>query len=157
MPDTQDLADGGARETQIDDVYHVFRGPPDYIFASLPYQRSDVFYGKTYGVRVNSFRMTSVYDPMIPTNNVGNIGVGVRQGAYPDGTAYGLTTAETGGINVQYFKYYAAQYRYYSVLSCRWTCEIENIGTNEFYCGYLYHNATLPNYVNAALDDMMLS
>ena len=53
---------GGLKETPVDDVWNVTRGPPTYTFASLPFE----YEGTVNTSRFLSdwvFRMTSAYDP----------------------------------------------------------------------------------------------
>ena len=134
-----ELASGQSRETEIDKIHHVFRGPPDYTFASLPYRRSDVYYAQNTGTRVQTYRMTSPYDPAVKSGVNEDLNTSTGQRMYTSiytgasATATSITgSTESGGENTQWFKFYAQQYKYYSVLSCRWSLEVENLGVTIF-------------------------
>ena len=56
--------EAGLKETPIDDVFNVSRGPPDFTFATLPFVEEYGFNGNTtdYYAVDNYYRLTSPYD-----------------------------------------------------------------------------------------------
>lgn len=141
--------DAGLKETPIDNVHDVHRGPPDYSFASLPYvQLSKVQETQRYSIDF-AWRMTSPYDPF--TNFFTSTVAGTATGTFipqndPDGTQ---------DRAARWFRYYAGVYKYYHVVSCRYNIYIENLSGEPLYCHLMFYNEQLPP-TGATNEDMML-
>lgn len=138
---------GGNKETPIDNPYVVYRGPPDYTFASLPWiyeysaQETDRF-ATDY-----IFRMTSPYDCRLETTTT-DINVGV-------GTANVRTESESLQRPARWFNYYAGIYSYYHVVSCQYHVTIENMKTEHLHAYCMFYNETQPP-TGATNHDMQL-
>ena len=139
----------GLKETPVDDVYQVHRGPPNYTFASLPYVFQNEFTGN-----INTadyvFRMTSPYDTGVLSSTVdANIGTGTQ-------SLFGKTNATDGDPQqARWFNFYASMYRYYHVISARWTFTVENMSLDDMYIHQMYCNDEIPSN-RATNDDIML-
>ena len=142
--------EGTTQETPIDNVHDVHRGPPDYTFASLPWVSMRKFYTERQFAADMSWRMTSVYDPEITTST------GTISGATPSTTVYPSGGDPDSTLrNTRWFQLYAGMYKYYHVVSCRYTIMIENVGGGPLYCHLMFYNDELPP-VSATNEDMML-
>lgn len=147
-------------ETQLDPIkqdWHIFRGPPDYTHASLPFvyetRRYAVGAGNTINTADSTFRLTSPYDPVISSFNADiNPGAGITRVGAP--ASYTGDTKDKYG-QTQYYEFYRAMYQYYSVLGCRYKVTIENLSSERIYAHFMYFNQELPP-VNASNQDMML-
>lgn len=139
----------GTKETPIDNPYVVFRGPPDYTFASLPFTqtRFDTGLDNVYA-RDHVFRLTSPYDCYQTTTATdSNVGAGTMY-EYPEGADASLQKA-------RWFDYYAGLYNYYHVISCQWNVFVENLGTEPIYVYQMFYNDDQPNGL-ATNEDMQL-
>ena len=113
----------GLKETQIDDPYIVYQGPPDFTFCSLPYMHDVVLNYTDNWMTDLIFRMTSPYDPLHDTALTD-----INTGA---GTANVYTeTSDSTSTPARWFNYYAGLYKYYHVVGCRYDIMVEN-STNE--------------------------
>lgn len=141
---------GTTKETPVDDVHQVHRGPPDYTFASLPWMSARKFYTERQFAADLAFRMTSVYDPEISTQIQNMAGGGGTQSIAP------LNPEPDGTLrNTRWFQLYAGMYKYYHVVSCRYSIMIENVGGGPLYCHLMFYNDELPP-VGATNEDIML-
>lgn len=143
-----------AKETPVDDVWDVERGPSDYQYATLPFLQD--FYtqdANTYA-RDFTYRMTSVYDCRV---------LGASVDLNPDAT--GTATVNTGVTDAtevyptdqqqaRWFNYYASMYNYYHVVSCRYHIFVENYG-EPIWVYVMHHNDTTPP-TGATNQDMQL-
>lgn len=116
----------GLTETKIDkvDPYKVFRGPPDYTFASLPFQYDALVYDDNSYARDHAFRMTSPYDPLNTSASSDlNAGTGVQvyRGPVPD-------TGDSTIRSANWYSMYSGLYKYYHTISCQYSVFIENFG-----------------------------
>lgn len=128
---------GGLKETPIDDVWNVTRGPPNYTFASLPwesYRISEVSRNTNDWV----YRMTSPYDPehAIQVSDI-NTGTGANTHTIANDT-------DTSQFPARWYNYYASQYRYYHVVSARWRLTFENLSTEPMWVHIMYRNDEAP-------------
>lgn len=116
----------GTTETKIDKVnpYKVFRGPPNYTFASLPFQYDAFVNDENSYARDHTFRLTSPYDPL-NTIAVTDSNIGTGQQRY-----YGPLSDvnDTTIRQANWFSYYSGLYKYYHTISCEYTVFIENFG-----------------------------
>lgn len=129
--------DAGLKETPIDDPYMVYRGPPDYTFASLPYSETRMNFLSTTSSVDHVFRMTSVYDCRVETAAADyNVGVGT-QNIYAE--------AETTQLKARWFDYYAGMYNYYHVIGCQYNVFIENLSGEPIWVYKMFYNDDLPN------------
>lgn len=116
----------GLTETKVDKVnpYKVFRGPPNYTFASLPFQYDAQINDLNTYARDHTFRMTSPYDPLntVASSNI-NVGAGsmLYRGPLPD-------ASDSVQRKANWFDYYSGLYKYYHTISCEYTVFIENYG-----------------------------
>lgn len=141
----------GLKETPVDPIGKrvVERGPPEWVFASLPYVR-DTTQSVTLWARDISFRMTSPYDPQISDAAALDLNAGtgtalvVSQNIDPDGA---ITSA-------RWFEYYQSIYNYYHTKSARWHMTIENMKTEPLWCHQLYYADEVPP-IAATNEDMM--
>ncbi|AJK30622.1 putative capsid protein [Phytophthora parasitica virus] len=138
----------GLRETPIDNPYVVFRGPPDYTFASLPYVETRYAGIADYYSRDHIFRLTSPYDCSQANSVVGiNAGAGVTN----------ITPESADGTlqSARWFNYYSGLYNYYHVVSCQYNVFVENLSTEPLWVYRLFYNDDQPNTL-ASNDDMQL-
>lgn len=139
----------GLKETPVDDVYQVHRGPPNYTFASLPYVFQNEFTGN-----INTadyvFRMTSPYDTgVLSSTTDANIQAGVQ-------CLFGKSAAtDADPQQARWFNFYASMYRYYHVVSARWSFTVENMSMDDMYVHQFYCNDEIPS-IRATNDDIML-
>ena len=131
----------GLKETPIDDVGIVTRGPPEYTFASLPYIRDSKASGSYFANDIG-FRMTSPLDPSI----IGAASTDLNAGA---GTATfrgleALDSADTTQVSARWFDFYSTLYNYYHVISAKWHMTIENLNQEPIWCHYMYCNDEYP-------------
>lgn len=134
--------DNGTKETPIDNVYDVHRGPPDYTFASLPWKRDAMIQMSNMFSTDFGFRMTSPYDCYVDSAGI------VDQNVDATGTQrlYQLNPPTTPDITVQqagWFNYYAGMYNFYHVVSCQYHVFIENHG-EPLWAYLLWYNDDLP-------------
>jgi hypothetical protein len=138
----------GTVETEIDDVYAVHRGIPDYTFASLPFQSDYIVNDSSTLARDICYRLTSPYNPQqsFITNDQNSAG---------GKTQYrGPLDAETILRPCNWFSYYAGMYKYYHTVSCRYTVFIENYG-EPIWVYFMFANEEIPPG-NADNKDMQL-
>lgn len=133
--------ENGLSETKIDrvDPHKVFRGPPDYTFASLPWQYDAQVIDRETIARDHTFRMTSPYDPL---NTISyqdlNAGLGTMgyRGPVPD-----VSDATVRSAN--WWSYYSGLYKYYSTISCQYSVFIENYG-EPIWVYFMFINDEVP-------------
>jgi hypothetical protein len=141
----------GLRETPIDNVGHVERGPPEYTFASLPFTR-DFKVVRTAWSTDEGFRLTSPYDPQMTLaaaidNNVGIGSTTTQTVATPD-------TNDTSTTSARWFDYYASMYNYYHVVGSKWHLTFENLSSEPIWLHVLKCNDEIPP-VLATNEDIM--
>lgn len=147
---------GGHQETQLDPIQYrnlLQPGPPDYTHVYLPfmYERQYRFDQATnFSMMDFGIRMTSVYDPIRDDASPSDInpGSGVRT-IRPI-----LTESETltGTGYVDWYDWYASQYKYYSVLECEYKICIENLSNEKFFVHKMFTNNIAPNVKASNLD-----
>lgn len=139
----------GLKETPIDDVINVSRGPPDYTFASLPYMSTRKYFDSTIYTADLAFRMTSPYDCYVQATNaaIGGTASGstLPQPAEPDPTAN----------KARWFDYYSGIYKYYHVVACRYNIYVENLSAEPLWAHLMFYNNDLPPQ-GATNEDIML-
>lgn len=144
--------EGGLKETPIDRVnpYEIYRGPPDYTFASLPFHMDALMdVTNTYN-RDHAFRMTSPLDPGVTYGLTDmNAGTGESRQFMPLNDA-----ADSTIRSANWFNYYAGMYNFYHVVSCQYKVLIENYGA-PIWVYQMFYNQDLPNG-NASNLDMQL-
>jgi hypothetical protein len=134
---------GPLKETPVDEVVNVSRGPPEYTFASLPYMEDYVLQAANglYLGQMWAYRMTSPYDPTIEMNNVDqNAGAGtaiVSEVATTD-------AADNVVSKTRWWDMYVSMYDYYHVISCKWRITFENLSNNPLWLHHLYANDESP-------------
>lgn len=130
----------GTKETPIDEVINVSRGPPNYTFASLPYMWQQNVGTSTQVHSQKTFRMTSPYDCSVGTTSQDH-----NPGAGVDETMEPLNDASDGTAQkARWFDFYGSIYNYYHVVSCRWWVTIENLATEPIWVHQFYHGETNP-------------
>lgn len=152
MPDGggSGVREEGVKETPVDDPYNVFRGPPDYTFASLPYI-VEALVDVQSGCHDLQWRMTSPYDVVVNKSWADqNPGTGVN---YLN--TFVADTSDTTATKARYFDYYASTYKYYSTLGCRYNVSVENVGTTAFWVYWGFCNEDPPP-TRASNNDMQL-
>lgn len=138
-----DAGNGGHEETQLDPIrqgWHIYRGPPDYTHAVLPWIYEQKLTATEY-VRDYTIRMTSPYDPIqdgVSTDL--NLGAGSADAV----TANPADSKNNFGRNVAYWDYYASMYKYYSVLGCRYRVRVENLCNEKFFVHAMFVTSTNP-------------
>lgn len=141
--------DQGTKETPIDEVVNVSRGPPDYTFASLPFMSQRKVSLNTFAADL-SWRMTSPYDPEVsilnPSSIPGNTGTQVHPATTSD--------PDASISKARWFDFYAGLYKYYHVVSCRYSVIIENLSGEPLYVHKLFYNTDLPP-IGATNEDIM--
>lgn len=150
------IGNGGHGETGLDPIaqgWKINRGPTDYMHAVLPYIFEQETTNETVGRIRNAdfaWRMTSPYEPFTGSGYTDvNAGAKVDWEITPGGT-------NTPDINtVAYWGLHSALYNYYSVISCRWRCRIENLGHEKFFVHQMHTNNVIPP-TNASNWDMKL-
>lgn len=142
----------GLRETPIDQVHNVERGPPEYTFASLPYSR-DFKVVRTGWAHDEGFRLTSPYDPSM------SLAAQVDQNTDAVGTLFTRTVvasdaSDTAITSARWYDYYASMYNYYHVVGARWHFLLENLSGEPFWCHVLKCNDEIPPML-ATNEDIM--
>lgn len=142
----------GLSETPIDrprGSWDIYRGPPTYTFASLPFLETRNISANLYA-RDYVFRMTSPYDPSVSISTMDiNTGAGTATWQYGDTDASDASAAKT-----RWWDFYASMYKYYHTLSCRYHITIENLTNDRIWVHKLFCNDTTPP-VGATNDDML--
>lgn len=137
----------GLKETPVDNPYVVYRGPPDYTFASLPYVESRMQNLPNTLSADHIYRMTSVYDCRLETVSTDfNAGIG-QHIVFLEG--------EAAQRKARWFDYYAGMYNYYHVIGCQYNVFIENYQGEPLWVYQMFYNDTQPN-VAATNEDMQL-
>lgn len=142
--------ESGTKETPIDDVYDVHRGPPNYTFASLPFHLDGMVTDNNTWSRDIVFRMTSPYDPLVDSAT-GDLNVA-------GGTnSFYTAVADAGDVDIRqanYFQFYSGLYKYYHTISCRYTVFIENYG-EPLWVYTMFGNEQTPPVTASNLDIQM--
>lgn len=126
----------GLRETPVDNVYNVTRGPEPYTFVTLPViEQYDVTSSNDYS-RDHVYRMTSPYDYRTEMAQV-DLNVGA-------GTTFVSQLNESSIRSARWFDYYAGIYNYYHVVSCQYNVYIENMSGEPFWAYEMFSNDTHP-------------
>ncbi|QKK82939.1 hypothetical protein 2 [Nicoomyvirus llwydnae] len=143
----------GVQETQLDPIregWHIFRGPPDYTHAVIPWVYEQQLTTSTYA-RDYAFRMTSPYDPLQDSSlQDANPGTGVANVTVPQDS-----DARNFANTAAYWEFYASMYKYYHVLGCRYRIRIENRGNERFYVHHMFVTKSNPP-ATASNWDMMI-
>lgn len=144
--------DAGLKETPVDRIgdRQVERGPPEYVFASLPYVR-DTTQSQTLWAQDIAFRMTSPYDPQI--GNAGSTDLNAGAGSAIQITPV-LVDPDGTPVPARWFDYYASMYNYYHVVGARWHVTIENFKTEPIWVHQMYYADEVPP-LGATNEDMM--
>ena len=130
----------GLSETQVDKVVDVERGIPRYQFASLPW--TGIWYAEDSNIQNYDylFRMTSPYDVVVSTlKEDKNTGTGVEKA-----TSGKQDVNDTISNSAMWYDFYKSMYKYYSVVSCKWSMLIENLGNDPIYVHEMYVNDVNP-------------
>lgn len=131
---------GNAHETPVDNPYVVYRGPPDYTFASLPWAFDSNEVRSNYYALDNTFRMTSPYDCLTGVNLYDyNTGAGTLNVKEQDTDANDATASKA-----RWWDYYAGLYKYYHVVSCQYNIFVENLSGEPVWAYAIFHNDTSP-------------
>lgn len=141
----------GLEETKVDAVVDVERGFPNYQFASLPWTGVQYISEKLYTNIDLGFRMTSPYDTIVGLNVTDR-----------NTNASGKTSdvnmkddaSDTTPANAMWFNYYAQLYKYYHVVSCKWSILFENLHNEPIWITQMYLNDETPSEY-ATAEDMM--
>ena len=133
----------GVTETQLDPIkqaWHIFRGPPDYTHAVIPWIYEQ-FISPTEFARDYVFRMTSPYDP-IQDGSVSdlNVGEGLATVVTPNPADPRLGFSR----HAAYWDYYTSLYKYYHVLGCRYKIRVENLSNEKFYVHEMFITKSNP-------------
>jgi hypothetical protein len=128
----------GLKETPVDDVYNVNRGPPDYTFASLPFLRESVVLFNDVLLWDQPYRMTSPYDCTRDTTitDINPDGVGTSRMV--------VATTDSATRQARWWDFYAGMYNYYHVVSCRYNIRVENLSTEPFHAYVMFCNDSIP-------------
>lgn len=141
----------GLKETPVDPVGQVTRGPPEFAFASLPYVRDTQFSvtANTYDV---AFRMTSPYDPSITLAAASdlNAGAGTANAYLPEASDVSDVTV----TSARWYDFYSTLYNYYHVVGAKWHATIENLSNDHLWCHQVYFNDEVPP-AGATNEDIM--
>lgn len=138
----------GLSETPIDEVGNVFRGPPNYTFASLPFIETKNYASSAYLIDY-TVRPTSPYDP-----RVSDASTDYNAGAGTATTITGIAdVSDASPAKTRWFDFYAGMYKYYHTVAARWTMTIENNTNDLIWCHVLTCNDTTPPLA-ATNDDM---
>lgn len=143
----------GLKETPVDSVpQQVYRGPPDFVFASLPIyiQRRNSGNVNTYD---NAFRLTSPYDPFVNSGTLADLNPGTGVTSHQETLPSNSTDASQ--VPARWFDYYASIYKYYHVISCRYEIYVENLTNDDMWVHLMPTNDVYPP-VNATNTDMLL-
>nr|WDW25827.1 MAG: putative capsid protein [Canine parvovirus] len=141
----------GLTETPIDPVGHVFRGPPDYTYASLPYF-FDYTASTTFFAHDFAWRPTSVYDCNVDISGGTDINAGAGVSTHVAVNPAASTDATTE--KARWFDFYASIYKYYHVVSCRYKIYVENHSAEEI-CAHLMTCNDVHPPIAATNQDMM--
>lgn len=140
----------GLRETPVDRPWHVFRGPPNETFASLPFVRESITSWSNLGAYDHIYRMTSVYDCSqdllasdYNTNSTGVLNIVT------------IDSNDTAQRQARWFDFYSGMYSYYHVLGCRYKITVENLSMEPLYAHLMFANEVVPP-IHATNDDIML-
>lgn len=138
----------GLKETPLDKVVDVERGIPGYQYASLPW--NGVWWSEEQNIQNQDFvfRMTSPYDCVVTTLKTDkNNSTGIEKSSEAKSDA-----ADTTINKAMWYDYYASLYKYYSVVSCKWSMLIENLGNDAIYVHQMYVNDINPPKEASNLD-----
>lgn len=139
--------DAGLKETPLDNPYVIYRGPPDYTFASLPFTQTEQKNLTNVYAFDHYFRMTSPYDCTVESV-AQDLNTGI-------GTATAYTETENSIWKARWFDYYAGLYKYYHVVGCQYNVFIENLSGQPIWAYCMFYNDTIPNN-GASNEDMQL-
>lgn len=144
--------EAGLKETPLDEVTQVHRGPPNYTFASLPAIYEAQVSGTMHSYDL-AYRMTSGYDPVVSIASsdanagAGTMTVNTPQTAEPDASA----------AKVRWWDYYSGLYNYYHVVGCKWRFTFENTSNDTVWVHQMYYSDNLPPVGATNLDMLMWS
>ena len=143
--------DGALKETPIDPVQWVERGPPNYTYASLPYRLGNAIFSNNSNEINYAFRMTSPYDCTVglASSDV-NAGAGTTTVYAPIADASDSTYQEA-----RWFNFYAGLYKYYHVVACKYRFTLENYSNDDLWVHQMYYNDTMQPS-GAGNDDILL-
>ena len=132
----------GATETPVDKVnpYKVFRGPPNYTFASLPYQYDAVVNDSNTYCRDHVFRMTSPYDPL---NNIQRVDQNINATGTMNTFVAKTDLTDTNAVSANWWTYYSGLYKYYHTISAEYSIFIENYG-EPLWVYFMHMNEDIP-------------
>lgn len=136
----------GLKETQIDDPYIVYRGPPDFTFCSLPWTQDELVDLQNFYTVDHTFRMTSVYDTYLETTPA-DLNVGLGQAQYQ-------SWSDSQQRPAKWFDFYAGLYKYYHVVGCKYHVYVENYRQEPMWVYEMFANDTQPP-PSASNRDMM--
>lgn len=128
--------EAGLKETPVDEVMNVHRGPPDYTFASLPFISMKKYFTSRSLSTDLSYRMTSVYDPEI---SIAPITIGGSNTQQPQDTE-----PDAQILSARWFNYYSSLYKFYHVVACRYSVYVENLSGEPLWVHLMHYNDELP-------------
>lgn len=141
-PSTSNMAAAGTgsgntglnKETPVDEVINVTRGPEDYTFVSLPYLQRTEHMAERYHTYKYIYRLTSPYDVSHDTSLIDtNTGTGAQNEREQAAT-------DTNVVSARWYDYYKGLYNYYHVVSCRYHFVIENLALEPIWVHVLVVN-----------------
>lgn len=133
--------EAGLTETPVDRVRQVQRGPPEYVFASLPYVRDMKAYVTAFAYDFG-FRMTSCYDPSMTSASSIDLNAGAGSASVVSPVV--LDSSDTSITSARWFDYYSTLYNYYHVVAAKWHVMIENLSHEPIWVHQGYYNDELP-------------
>lgn len=128
------------KETPVDQVVNVSRGPPSYNFASLPYYRDYYTSVNNQSYEQFTFRMTSPYDCSVSQFNT-DINTNTPVTNAPEAVA---DSSDVSPQTARWYNFYASLYNYYHTVSCRWHVTIENMQSEPIWVHMFYHGQQSP-------------
>jgi hypothetical protein len=144
--------EAGLRETPVDQVTTVYRGPPDHTFASLPFYDE---YNLSHDMVVAdfAFRPTSPYDCKVDLDSSVDLNPNATGSAfhYP---VIPSTSTDASSQRARWFDYYASMYKYYHVIACKYEIYVENQTTDDVWVHFMPLNDVNPP-INATNVDML--
>lgn len=146
--------EGGLQETKVDPVpREVFRGPPDQMFASLPFYNE-----RTFNLNFNTYdyvvRPTSPYDCYVENINATGTDINIGSGSTIHVQALAANTTDATIYKARWFDYYASMYKYYHVIACKYEIYVENQCNDDMWVHLMPCNDVYPP-VHATNVDML--